>query len=304
MQVKIILGASADHRSYVMSPQVSPIFARPVVYAWLVMVTSGLALAGRAEAADQSSKSPFVAVFIDTKTEKTLGPFPYDRAILAKAIDKAVASEARGVVLKLFIDKPKTAEGDRALVVAARRTKLLVQARLDDTEQNPNALLDRFSLNAPIEGKPLSGMSGWLPLPELSAAAYDLGFVDYRVIDQMPLVERYGDKLVKSLYLSCLELALEARAEIVPARSVRIRDKTLELNEHSEIAVEYPAKDDLSYISFSDFIEQPARPELKERIVIIAYDSDRFEPVITPAGPMRPHRAFVHALMSMYRKFQ
>ena len=88
------------------------------------------------------------------------------------------------------------------------------------------------------------------------------------------------------------------------ARSVRIGDKTIELDEHSEIGVEYPAKDDLSYISFADFIEQPARPELKDRIVIIAYDSEKFEAVKTPAGLMRPHRAFVYALLSMYRKFQ
>ena len=81
----------------------------------------------------------------------------------------------------------------------------------------PTPLPDRFVLNAPIEGKLLSGKSGWLPLPDLSAAAYDLGFVDYRVIDRMPLVEQYGDKLVKSLYLSCLESALGARAEIVPS---------------------------------------------------------------------------------------
>ena len=287
-----------------MPPPFSPIIARSVAFAWLIAVTSVLAATGQAAAADQPAESPFVAVFIDTKTEKALGPFPYDRAVLAKAIDKSVASGARGVVLKLFIDKPKTVEGDRALVDAAKRTKLLVQARLDDSEQDPNPLPDRFALKAGIEGKPLGGKNGWLPLPDLSAVAHDLGFVDYRVIDRMPLVEQYRGKLVKSLYLSCLELALAAPAEIVPARSVRIRDKKLELDEHSEIAVEYPAKDDLQYISFSDFIEQPPRAELKDRIVIIAYDSERFEAVKTPAGPIRPHRAFIYALMSIYQKLQ
>jgi CHASE2 domain-containing sensor protein len=287
-----------------MPSQVSAILARSATCVWLAVATSMLVMACRAKAGDQPPELPFVAVFIDTKTEKTLGPFPYDRAVLAEAIEKAVESQARGVVLKFFIDKPKTADGDRALADAAKRTKLLVQARLDDSEQNPNLLPDRFTLNAQAEGKLLSGQSGWIPLPELSAAAYDVGFVDFRVVDRMPVVERYRDKLVKSLYLSCLELALGARAQIVPAHSVRIGDKTLELDEHSEIGIEYPAKDDLSYISFVDFIEQPARPELKDRIVIIAYDSERFEPVKTPAGAIRPHRAFIYALMSMYRKFR
>jgi hypothetical protein len=287
-----------------MPPGLSSIFACSMPHALLLVAASVLSVAGRAAAEDRRPDSPFVAVFIDTTTEKRLGPFPYDRAVLAKAIDKAVASQARGVVVKFFIDKPKTADGDRALVDAAKRTKLVVQARLDDSERSPNALPERFALNVRIDGKLLTGRSGWLPLPDLSAAAHDLGFVDYRVIDRMPLIERYGDKVVKSLCLSCLELASGARAEIVPAHSIRVRDKTLELDEHSEIGVEYPAKDDLNYISFLDFIEQPARAELKDRIVIIAYDSERFEPVKTPAGPMRPHRAFVYALMSIYRRLQ
>jgi adenylate cyclase len=278
-------------------------FACSRCIAWL-MAASVVAASGRAAAEERGPDSPFVAVFIDAKTEKTLGPFPYDRAILAKAIDKSVESGVRGVVLKLFVDKPKTARGDGALVDAAKRTKLLVQARLDDSEPHPNALPDRFALTAPIEGKLLSGRSGWLPLPELSGAAHDLGFVDYRVIERMPLFERYDGKLVKSLCLSCLELALGTRAQIVTAHSVRIGDKTVELDEYGEIGVEYPTKDDLRSISFSDFIEQPARPELKDRIVIIAYDSERFEPVKTPAGAIRPHRAFVYALTSMYWKFQ
>jgi hypothetical protein len=263
-----------------------------------------VSIARTVAADDERADSPFAAVFIDAKTERRLGPFPYDRAVLARAIDKAVASKAKGVVLKLFIDKRKSEDGDRALVEASKRTKLLVQARLDDTEQKPNPLLDRFILNVPSDGNLLTGRSGWLPLPELSAVAYDMGFVDYRVIDRMPLLERYGDKVVKSLYLSCLELALGVNAEIAPARSVRIGNKTIELDEHSEIGVAYPAQDDLSYISFSDFLEQPARPDMNDRIVIIAYDSDRFDPVKTPAGTIRPHRAFVYALLSMYRMFQ
>jgi hypothetical protein len=226
------------------------------------------------------------------------------RVVLARAIDKAVESGARGVVLKLFIDKPKTVDGDRALIDAAKRTKLIVQARIDDNEPAPNPLADRFALHIPIDEKLLRGKSGWLPLPDLSAAAYDLGFVDYRVVDQMPLIECYNDKGVKSLFLSCIELALGERAEIVPGRSIRLHGKTVELNDRSEIRVEYPAKDDLQFISFSDFIAQQSRPELKDRIVIIAYDSERFEPVETPAGKIRPHRAFVYALMSIYRKFQ
>jgi len=249
---------------------------------------------------------PFVVVFVDSKTEKASGPFPYDRAVYANAINKAADSGAKGVVLKFFIDKPKTADGDQALVDSAKRTKLIVQARLDDEEKTPNPLPDRFKLamNPPSAGKLLSGKSGWLPLPALSAAAYDLGFIDYRTIDRMPLVERYQDVLVRSLYLCCLEFAYGERAEISPGKSIRLHGKTATLNEQGEVTVEYPAKDDLTSISFADFIQQPARPEVKDKIVIVAYDSERFEAVDTPMGKVRPHRAFVYALMSIYRKFR
>jgi CHASE2 domain-containing sensor protein len=77
----------------------------------------------------EASRSPFIVVFIDAKTEKALGPFPYDRAVLAKAIDKTASSGARGVVLKFFIDKPKTPDGDRALIQSARSTMLLLEGQ-------------------------------------------------------------------------------------------------------------------------------------------------------------------------------
>jgi hypothetical protein len=107
---------------------------------------------------------------------------------------------------------------------------------------------------------------------------------------------------VKSLYLCCIELALGKRAEIIPGKSVRIGDKTVAIDARSEIAVMYPAKDEMPSISFSDFIDPQARPQVKDRIVILAYDSDRFAPVDTPMGKVRPHRAFFYALMSIYRE--
>jgi adenylate cyclase len=254
----------------------------------------------------EASHSPFVVVFIDAKSEKVLGPFPYDRTVYANAIDTAAASGARGVVLKFFIDKPKTPDGDVALVQSAKSTKLLVQARLDDRETAPNPLPDRFriGMNVATAGNLLAGKSGWIPLPALSAAAYDVGFVDFRVIDRMPMIERYGDSVVKSLCLSCLELAFGERAEVSPGKSVRLHGKTVVLDERSEIGVEYPAKDDLPYISFSDFIGGKTQPEAKDRVVILGYDSDQFEPVETPKGKIRPHRAFVYALMSLYKRFE
>src|SRR6059036_2240788 len=140
----------------------------PLPFSWkhaLLLIAASVLVVAHVRA-EVPTDSRFVAVFIDTKTENALGPFPYDRAVLAKAIDKAVESGARGVVLKLFIDKPRTVDGDRALVNAAKRTKLILQARIDNNEPTPNPLANRFALHMPIDGKMLSGKSGWLPLAD------------------------------------------------------------------------------------------------------------------------------------------
>ena len=250
--------------------------------------------------------SPFVVVFIDSKSEHVFGQFPYDRSVYAQGIDRAAALGAKGVILKFFIDKPRTSEGDNRLVRAAMATKLIVQARLDDLEPTPNPLPDRFRLPMTIEkaGNPLSGKSGWLPLPALSAAAYDVGFIDNRVIDRMPIIERYGDRFVKSLFLCGVELAYGEHAEIVPGKTVRLHGKTVALDDRSEIGIEYPKTNGLPFISFCDFVGPIPHPEVKNKVVILAYDSERFAAIDTPLGKVRPHRAFVFALMSIYGRFK
>jgi len=254
----------------------------------------------------RSATSPFVVVFIDNKTEKVLGAFPYDRSILAQGVEKATALRAKGVVLKFFLDKPRTAAGDRALEQAARGTRLLLEARLDDQELKPNPFSDRFQIagTGGSLGHPLSGTRGWIPLPELSAVAYDVGFVDYRQLSRMPLIERYNGSLVRSLYLCCVELAEGKRAEVKPGRFIRVGAKTLSIDDRSEAAVTYPARDDLPYIPFCDFIAPDAKPDVRDRVVLIGYDADQFAPLETPSGKIRPHRAFAYALESIYSQFK
>jgi hypothetical protein len=254
-----------------------------------------------------AAPDPFVPVFIDSKTEKALGPFPYDRALYAKAVDRARELGARGVVIKFFLDKPKSAGGDDLLARAMATIPTVLQARIDDEEKTPNPLPEQFRLPANLDavGEPLAGNRGWIPLPKFAAVAHDIGFIDHRVMTRMPMIERYQSRYAKSLYLCCIEMASGQRAEIRPAESVRIGRKSVTLDRRSEVAVTYPIKDELSYIPFADFIAG-SKPTLavKDRVVVLAYDSERFEPVDTPMGKVRPHRAFYYALLSIYRQFE
>ncbi|HET6251548.1 MAG TPA: CHASE2 domain-containing protein [Tepidisphaeraceae bacterium] len=249
------------------------------------------------------SVDPFVVVFIDDKTEARLGPFPYDRAVYGKAVDVAADEGARAVVVKFFLDKPKTAIGDEALARAMTRIPVVLQARIDDSESDANELPDRFVLNFQPGEKwdVYSGQSGWIPLPLFSRVGADVGFIDIRALDSVPLVERYRGKYVKSLFLSCLEAATGEKTRFAGKQSVQLGSRRVQLNDHGESAASYPDRDDMPSISFADFVDRKPHASMKDRVVIIAYDSSRFEAIDTPMGKVRPHRVFYYALGSLYR---
>lgn len=71
--------------------------------------------------------STFAFVMIDDESETRLGDFPYDRAMYAKAIDACARAKAKGVVLKFFLDRPKSVEGDNALGVSMRQLPVVLQ---------------------------------------------------------------------------------------------------------------------------------------------------------------------------------
>src|SRR5258706_16184983 len=96
------------------------------------------------------------------------------------------------------------------------KVKLILQAGMDAEEARPNPLRERFTLNgvALAGAEPLSAKSGWLPLPALAERAHDVGFLDSTdSLERVPVVERYGERYVKSLYAAALELAIGERAK-------------------------------------------------------------------------------------------
>src|ERR1700722_13443701 len=85
---------------------------------------------------------PSRAVFIDAATEKQFGPFPYDRAFYARGIRELDKLGARAVVVKFFLDKAKSAEGDADLAKAITESKarIILEASLSHGEEKPNPL--------------------------------------------------------------------------------------------------------------------------------------------------------------------
>lgn len=244
-------------------------------------------------------------MLIDAKTQQTLGQAPYDRAIYAKAIDRAADGGAKGVVLQLFFDQPRGSEGDQALAKAMTRTKVILQARIDDSQANPNPLPDRFTLQ--VNGhanQAIGGGSGWIPLPQFTAVAAGVGFVDISSVDEFPILEWYRGNYVKSLPLCCLELAAGQTARIQAGEQMQLAGHTLKMNSASQVAVSFKTGEPMNSVSLSDFIAGTVAPEkIKDKVILVGYDgSDNL--LKTAAGNIPAGRVFYYGLLSLYQQLE
>src|SRR5882724_3148271 len=79
-----------------------------------VLVWINLGLVSLA-AASAGTLSPFAFVMIDAQTEAVYGSLPFNRAVVATAIDRLTAAKAKGIVIKFFYDLPSTEQNDQAL---------------------------------------------------------------------------------------------------------------------------------------------------------------------------------------------
>jgi hypothetical protein len=270
---------------------------RVLIYIGLGMVALNSTFAG--------SLSPFVFVMIDSHTEALYGTLPFNRALVATAINKLAAAKARGIVLKFFYDQPSTEQNDHLLEQSICAAPVALQASLNDAEGTTNGLEPRFTVNAvPTPGLlPLfSGDKALIPLKRFRRCAEDVGFVD-STVSEIPLVEIYQGKMVKSLHLIALEMASNQKAEIGPSGSVRLGKTRLDLKHH----IVFPTTNSLSYIPLHEVISDAAntwQTKVKQSVVILGYDGKNIHSIETPLGPLGAHRFFICGLISLSNAFE
>lgn len=257
-----------------------------------------------------SITAPFELVMIDHASEKKLGGFPVDRALIAKAITVLKEAGARGVVLKFFYDQPGTsAESDKALTDAMGSIKTLLQARIDEAELSPNPLPARFMAGM-VSGdfkSSLTGSSGWIPLAPFAAAAFDIGFVDAASPDSVPMIESYQDKPVKSLTLAALEMATGKQAKIDSGTRVTLGDKSLALTDDNQVPLKLTAITLPDYTPFTTLLDSkadkaPLQEKFRDKVVVIAYDGEKMHFLTTRVGIVKAHRLFYLGLLDVYRQ--
>jgi CHASE2 domain-containing sensor protein len=252
---------------------------------------------------------PFALVMIDEASEAKYGGFPVDRALTAQAVDRLAAAGVRGVVLKFFYDQPSNPASDAALASAMAKTKVILQARIDDSEAKPNPIPTRFAINVGAGPAAVSGTSGWIPLPLLSNRAHNIGFADITTPDRVPTFERLGERSYPSLTIATLALAAgDAPVSIQPGKQMRFANKTVMLDSKSQLEVSPSAfrdADDTRYISFADVVEGKASlAPLRGKVVVLGYHGRGMPTVRTNSGAVKLHLAFWLALIDTWKQLQ
>lgn len=248
--------------------------------------------------------SVFAVVMIDEATEAALGPFPYDRSVMARAVDQCARLKAKAVVLKFFFDLPRSESGDRALAESMTRLPVVLQARLEQTEGAAAEIPGRFRLGPHPLPAARSGQLGWIPLPALMDVASDLGFVDF-VDANIPMVEEYRGAPYKSLVLCCLESAFGVSATIEPGNRIVLGGRFLPLDELNVSRGSLSRLEPARFISFARLLAgEVDSVDLEGRVVIIGFDGKNSPTLPTDYGEMKPHRLFVQCLAESCRRLQ
>jgi adenylate cyclase len=259
-----------------------------------------LVIFASAQARDFTDK--FAFVMIDDATEQQLGAFPYDRLRCAKAVEACARLRAKAVVLKFFLDKPKSTAGDMALADAMKEIPVLLQARIEENAGAADELPTKFryhgggSFQSAVRGE-----RGWIPLPIFLQNAAGVGFVDFDSA-AIPFIEEYRRAPYKSLVLISLELAADETAHTRVKNRIALGSRSLSVDSRNLYQANLSTSENFEFLSFADLVNGaiPARA-IEGRVVIIGWDSVRTPAATTTQGPIRIHRLFAQCLAAAWR---
>ena len=266
-----------------------------------------LLLAGCAAlpAADPEPLTVFVA--IDDASAATLGPFPLDRAVYARAIEAARDQGARAVALKFFLDQPRAPESDRALTEAERELPVLlqVQGAADDGGRPlpDNLIRDDWDLGRTPQ--PLKMDAVELPLPRFAGAARALGFVDARPDSLARKVEIAGlvhGRAIASLQVAIVEAAI-GRHGVVADNRLQLGISTFGLDAEGRIDCDAFAGPPPRVFGIDALLAGSIPPDaVRGKVVVLGY-LRKDSPTVDLAGAKVPvHEVFYRQVACLARK--
>ena len=215
-------------------------------------------------------------VAIDDASKATLGAFPVDRTVYARAIREARGLGAKGVALKFFLDRPARAAADRDLAAAERELPVLMQ--VDSAPPGTSGMLspklarDDWDLRGTPDPLVLDGIA--YPLAAFVAGAHALGVVQARVDEIGRKVEVAGsvDSVpVASLQLAVVELALGEHA-VVRGNRLHLGASDFALDRHGKLPCDSMAGPAPRRYGIDALLARAIPPEaIRGKVVVLGY---------------------------------
>jgi hypothetical protein len=147
----------------------------------------------------------------------------------------------------------------------------------------------------------MDGNSGWIPSPRFTTTAHEICFVDYQGFP-VSLLETYGGKTVKSLFLCSIELAIGKKAIIQPGRKAVVGSIILNLDPLNQTSVALKSLHPLTYIPFYDVLENDEWfDQVKDKLVILGYDGSKMPTIETELGAISAHRLYINVLRELFQ---
>jgi len=263
--------------------------------ALLTLLVSGWLPAAPPSSFDES----FVFIFIDDQAEAEFKGPPFDRSVYARAVDRCRELGAKGVVIKLFLDREHTPSGDAALASAMARLPVILQARIEPHTGTPGDLPEKFAFKARALSTGMKGDRGWLPVPQLAAVAADIGFVDF-ADENIPLLESYRDKTYKSVLVCALELQSGHRARLGDDGRLMLGERPFPANAGYVLQIKRSLATLPAYGLTDVLAGKVSQSEIQRKVVILGWTGPRAGAVSTAEGMVPVHVYFGQCLRAVF----
>lgn len=224
------------------------------------------------------AKDDIVLIYVDQKTEKSLGDFPIARSHYAKLVEVASKHKPKYIILKFFYDLKK--EGDEVLINEIKKHKnILTQAYSYSGDEKSSMDISKHAIST--KGLKLDQIDTLIyPYKEMVEAFSGIGFVngisnqEGKAID-FEIFSSYKGKVYPSLPLLVLEKEMNAKSTI-ENNILRIGSKEIKIKK--DFGMKLKLKKPGSYKTFSmiDVIKgRIDKKELENKILIVFYNGPK-----------------------------
>lgn len=238
-----------------------------VLFLVLISLFSNLALA----------KSSIAIIYVDQKTEKSLGEFPIVRSHYATLIKKLSDYKPRYTILKFFFDIKK--KEDQTLIKEIKKhNNILTQAYSYQSKDVSQMDISSYALKGEVKKLPKRNTI-MFPYPEMAKGFSGIGFVngiaDKDIVKDFEIISNYKGKAYPSLPLVVLEKVLNTKAKISKETLV-VGQKKFKLQQDLGMNLKWNKPGHYPSYSMIDVLNDKIdKKKLENKILVVFYDGPK-----------------------------